>query len=333
MFRIGLAFTVAVLAAACSHDAALVDDGSTTFDAAASQNAADLAVVPGADQASAPKGDLASSSQNIDPTLVADRPYGTKIPDDYDGKTPVPLLVLLHGFSADGQLQDFYLALGDAAVKKGWLYAFPDGLQNPAGLRYWDATDACCNFADPPQDDVAYLDAVIADMKSKYNVDPKRVFLFGHSNGGFMSHRMACDSAPTIAAIVSLAGAQWDDVSKCQPKNPVGVVELHGTADLVINYNGGSVFPGGATYPSAPTTVADWATLNGCGAVEDTGETFDADSLVFIPQNETKIARASGCKQNGAAELWSMQGSGHVPILTDDLRNRLFDFYEAHHKP
>src|SRR5258706_3929439 len=82
----------------------------------------------------------------------------------------------------------------------------------------------------------------------------------GHSNGGFMSHRLACD-APRIAAIVSLAGAVWNDPSKCKPAGPVSILEVHGNADLTINYNGGQ--KKGYTYPPAHTTVATWAGKNG----------------------------------------------------------------------
>lgn len=282
------------------------------------------AMLPGPPQAN----DLMGVS---DPTLIEERPYNNKIPDSYDASKPTPLLVLLHGFTASGQLQDLYLGLGNAATERGWLFAFPDGTQNPAGLRYWDATDACCNFANPPQDDVAYLNAVIDDMKTHYNVDPKRVYLFGHSNGAFMSHRLACDSADRIAGIASLAGSTWNDEWRCAPSVPVGVLEIHGTLDVLVAYNGGSFFPTSAAYPGARDTVSRWASLNGCGELTDTSEKMDIETL--IPFAETKVARASGCKENGAAELWTMQGVGHVPILNDTFKTKLFEFYDAHPKP
>ena len=66
------------------------------------------------------------------------------------------------------------------------------------------------------------VDAILADVKAKYNVDPKRVFVIGHSNGGFMSHRLACDRASDVAAIVSLAGATWLEWDRLRPACRLG---------------------------------------------------------------------------------------------------------------
>ena len=82
---------------------------------------------------------------------------------------------------------------------------------------------------------------MIDDISTRYNVDPKRIFIVGHSNGAFMSHRLACDLSDRIAAIASLAGAAWNDASKCNPSSQVSVLDVHGDADTVINYGGGAV--------------------------------------------------------------------------------------------
>ena len=63
------------------------------------------------------------------------------------------------------------------------------------------------------------------------NVDPYRIYVAGHSNGGFMSYRLACTHADRIAAIVSLAGATFDTPADCSPTEPVAVLQIHGTAD------------------------------------------------------------------------------------------------------
>ena len=146
-----------------------------------------------------------------------------------------------------------------------------------------------------------------------------------------MAHRMACDSADRIAGIASLAGATWADDWHCVPAKPVGVLQIHGTLDAVVLYGGGKVVTGGASYPSARTTTSTWAKLNGCGALDDTSERLDLEAL--IPFSETKVARATGCSSNGAAELWSIQAAGHVPIFNGAFKDKLFEFYDAHAKP
>jgi polyhydroxybutyrate depolymerase len=175
------------------------------------------------------------------------------------------------------------------------------------------------------------VDAIIEDMSKKYNVDPKRVYLVGHSNGGFMSHRTACDLSPRIAAIVSLAGAVWKDASKCKPTSPVSILEVHGNADTTISYDGGSAAAGLPAFPSAKETVADWAALEGCSAtLTDMGKTLDLDT--GLPGEETKLEHHDGCKQ-GAVELWTIQGGGHIPSLTSQWGSAIYGFLESHPKP
>src|SRR5205814_4362028 len=120
------------------------------------------------------------------------------------------------------------------------LVAAPDGLQERSGrgAHFWNDTDACCDFAHTGVDDVAYLDAVIADMRARYRVDDARIFLLGYSNGGFMAHRLLCDRASTFAAAASVAGSAWKDPARCRPAAPASLLEVHGDADEMVLYQG-----------------------------------------------------------------------------------------------
>ena len=275
-----------------------------------------------------PGGDLANLV-TTDGGLVAARPYNVHVPTGYIMSKPTPLVVMLHGYTASGAEEELYWNLTAVSDKETFLYAYPDGTVDTTGARFWNATDACCDLYNIPVDDVAYVNAIIDDVQGKYNVDPKRIFVIGHSNGGFMSHRIACD-APREAAIVSLAGAQWEDATKCQPAGPVSVLEIHGDADAVIAYNGGNIL--GKAFPSATTTVGDWATKNGCtSALTDTGMTLDIDSL--LPGAETTVSSYVGCKPGGAVELWTIKGGSHVPTLQPTWGEMLYGFLAAHPKP
>lgn len=257
--------------------------------------------------------------------LIAARPYTFKIVGTYDGK-PTPLLVMLHGYTSNGAQQESYLKFG--SLQKTFLYAYPDGLRDPQNNRFWNATDACCNFYGNPVDDVAYIDAIIEDVAMKYALDRKRVFVFGHSNGGFMAHRLACDLSAKIAAIGSLAGAVFDDATKCNATDKVSVLQLHGTMDGTIAYGGGTII--GKAYPSAVNTVATWAMKNGCtGGLVDTNMPIDLEAV--IAGSETAVARWT-CT-SGAAELWTIQGGAHVPPLQVTFAAMVWDFFAAHPKP
>lgn len=270
-----------------------------------------------------------SSGGGLVGPIGGDRPVAVIAPPGYDPAKPAPLLILLHGYSASGGLQEFYLDLGSEAAARGYLFAHPNGTIDKTGLEFWNATDACCNFFDSKVDDSAYLATVVAQIRQAFAVDPKRIFFMGHSNGGFMSHRMACEHADTIAAIATLAGSTFDHPAQCAPSEPVSALVVHGTLDPVILYGGGELF--GNAYPSAFETAQRWAHLDGCATTAD--ESAPKLDLVGLPLAETKVMRFPGCDPGIGVEHWRIEGAQHVPLFKQDFKERLFDFFDAHPKP
>lgn len=282
---------------------------------------------PGGGQDGGALGD--ASEVPVDPLLV-ERPFELKVPRELPPERPMPLVLLLHGYGANGAAQDLYFGLGKLVDEKGFLLALPDGKRDKQGRGFWSATDACCNMDDEPVDDVAYLKAILKDTKARYRVDEKRVFVVGHSNGGFMAHRMACDVSDQIAAIVSLAGAVWKDPSRCKPDAAVSVLQVHGDADDIIRYGGGRFMPGLAEYPSASDTVALWAQRNRCsGALIDSGMPLDLES--GLAGAETRVERYAGCPQ-AAVERWTLVGGAHIPELQPSWAGTVYGFLMAHPK-
>jgi polyhydroxybutyrate depolymerase len=271
-----------------------------------------------------------------------DRPVTIHVPASYDASRPAPLLVLLHGYGSSGQAHDAYFHLGQAAEQRGFIYAYPDGTMDSAGNRFWNATDACCDFDRTGIADDEYLAGVIKAVQSTLAVDPKRIDLIGHSNGGFMSYRMACSHADLIAAIVSLAGTTFVNPADCRPAAPVAVLQIHGTADDVIGFGGGNVkgigAPGApmAPYPGAEKTVATWATYDGCGATPSTVAQrvdVDADLADGNEPNESTVKRWATCRPGGAVELWTMPNGSHAPNISSSFPDAALDFLAAHPKP
>jgi polyhydroxybutyrate depolymerase len=262
--------------------------------------------------------------------LTTNRPYDVFVPTGYDAAAPTPLVLLLHGYTASGDIQEAYFKFEPLAESRGFLYVHPDGTVDPRGEQFWNATDACCAFASDAPDDAAYLMAIIEQVSAEYNVDPKAIFLAGHSNGGFMSYRMACQHADTIAGIASLAGATFADTADCAPSEPVSVLQVHGTNDQTIFYDGGSNV--GNDYPSAPQTVEAWVAYNGC----DTTPAVTADALDLdagIEGADSHVEAFVGCEQGSEVELWSIDGGSHIPGVTEDFSAGVIDFLLAHPKP
>ncbi|HET7846180.1 MAG TPA: prolyl oligopeptidase family serine peptidase, partial [Acidimicrobiia bacterium] len=161
------------------------------------------------------------------------------------------------------------------------------------------------------------------------NVDPARVFAFGHSNGGFMAYRLACDRADLVAAVVSLAGVTWSETTACDPSQDVSVLQIHGTDDDVVRYEGGRF---AVPYPGAMETVASWAGYDDCtgGLVADTGQIDIDENVAGI---DTSVARHMGCPQGIDAELWTIEGGSHVPDLSPDFPDLVWTWLSDHPRP
>jgi polyhydroxybutyrate depolymerase len=266
--------------------------------------------------------------------LVVARPFRLDAPIFYDPKTPAPLLLVLHGYGGDAAVcgADAWLVSAIARTH-GAFVACPNGTLDVTAHRFWNATDSCCNFGALPVDDVTYLSAVIDDVALRYRVDPKRVWVAGISNGGFTAHRLACERAGKIAAIVSFGGAGWSDAARCSPVAPVSVLEVHGADDDIVPYDGSATLleHDVPPYPSVGRTVADSAVKAGCrGALasEGTREGFDAGH----PDAKTEIAHFTGCPSGIDVERWRMTHAKHVIDTTRAWSEAVLAWLERHAK-
>jgi polyhydroxybutyrate depolymerase len=257
------------------------------------------------------------------------RPVTIQVPTTYNANRPAPLLVSLHGYQADGSIEENYLGLGALVESKGILIIAPDGTIDRSGFRFWNATPACCNFDGSSVDDVGYIRGLIADIRHDYNVDRQRIYLIGHSNGAFMAHRLACEAAHDIAAIVALAGATFKDAADCAPSEPVSVLDIHGDADVEILYEGGQI--NGVAYPSEIETMAHWQVYDHCapGLVTDpTPLNLDFS----LAGNETTVQYFNGCARGTAVELWTIHGGAHIPNLRRQFPTLVWQWLSDHPK-
>lgn len=151
-------------------------------------------------------------------------------------------------------------------------------------------------------DDIGFLDALLDRLEADYPVDPTRVFLTGVSNGAMMAYRFACTHAQRVTAVASVAGSMV--LNDCTPSRPVSILELHGTADPEVPYQGGEADINVATtfqYPSSPALAARWATLDGC-----------APQPAITIVGPLTTANWGGCHAGTTVSLVSVNGGGHV---------------------
>jgi polyhydroxybutyrate depolymerase len=255
------------------------------------------------------------------------RAYLVHPPKGYDGKTPLPLVLVLHGAVQGATNVERMSGMSVKADKENFLVAYPNGTSRSGLAPTWNA-GACCGYAMTKKvDDVGFLSALIDRLERDYTVDPKRIFVTGISNGGMMSYRLACELADRVAAIAPVEGAQ--DV-ECRPSGPVSVVIFHGTADLLVPYKGGRTpFQIGPvrTDTSVRSTVAFWVKQDGCSTAPKHEET-----------SQLRIDTYSGCKDGTGVALYTIKGGHHMWPGTPLSRNQvpatdiMWSFFATHPK-
>ena len=309
---------------------------------AAEAPAAPVITASPAPQATAPNGDgkkfvlensakitLKKGSKLI--TVGDVRPAQVLIPGTLKVKVAAPLLVALPGFTATTNDLLALVDLTAEAYKRGVVLALPMGSKNSGGLHFWNATGSCCDFEKSGVDDSKYLMDLVKQISAKVTIDSKRIYFFGHSNGGFMSYTVACNNSEKIAAIVNFNGASFADMELCGAKKPVSVLQINGTADELIHIAGGDVFDDPKQpYASVQAETGKWAQINGCvGSAVMTKKKFDYESV--LAGSETTKA-AYKCPKGRDVENWTIAGGAHLPKINAAFTAALFDFLLAHKK-
>lgn len=196
------------------------------------------------------------------------RGYKVHVPRGYSAEKPTPVLYSFHGiqqnavsFTVDGTS---LVAESDA---QGFVLVIPNGVQEEIFGGAWNAGTCCGTPATERLDDVGFVRAIHAAISEHLNIDPRRVYATGLSNGAYMTHRLGCEAADLFAAIAPLAGSigtselsfagtnrEDPDLKSCNPVRPISVLAMHGTSDGLVPYKG--------MKPSLDL----WAKAAGCGA-------------------------------------------------------------------
>lgn len=255
--------------------------------------------------------------------IGGERPARVLLPEGYNTQESWPLVVLLHGYSLSGALQDIHFGMSDRRHERGFILVLPDGTLNALGQRFWNATDYCCDNYGDSVDDVTYFTTLLDEAEERFSVDTDRVYLVGYSNGAFMNSTLSCEIGARIAAMVNVAGSTHLRAEDCTDPTPVATLQVHATLDSVILYLGlwGS-------YPSFTTTVDRMAARNGCEASPTRQDNIDVDSVVF--GNETEVRRWNGCDEGVSLEQWIIHGGGHGLVPAPGFSDRVLDFLYEH---
>ncbi|WP_338203598.1 PHB depolymerase family esterase [Candidatus Nephthysia bennettiae] len=237
----------------------------------------------------------------------ARRAYRLYIPRGYDPGSRLPLLLDLHGFggSAAGEEQaSGYDALAD---RMAFLAVYPEGLPlGPTQAAGWASTRPM----DLGIDELGYFAALLNQLQRQLCVDERRIYVTGFSNGGGMTAMLACYLSGRVAAVAPVSGNYYVESkgTGCHPARPVPLLEIHGTADAIVPYDGiGRVESGGWPLLPIPQFLAGWAARDGCTRGPGT----------FLDSAEVTGLRWDGCRGGAMVQhyRWNRGGHGAPPAI------------------
>jgi polyhydroxybutyrate depolymerase len=239
------------------------------------------------------------------------RQYGVHVPTGYSSSTPVPALFCLHGLGQTAVLfcLDTGVAWPTKADQEGFVVIMPNGYMNS-----WNAGTCCGGAVSAGLDDVALMRAIFAEVGTHVNIDLRRVYSTGLSNGGYLSYRLACEASDLFVAVAPAAGAvgtaaigatslfgTTSDLATCAPAQKISVLDIHGTSDPLIPYS-----------TQAPSLALMQAS-NGCS-------TTTAPATVVPSGGDTTCVSFAGCPTcpNVNVTGCSIMGGGHCWFGSSD---------------
>jgi polyhydroxybutyrate depolymerase len=208
-----------------------------------------------------------------------ERTFTVRIPRRGDSARALPLVVLLHGRGASGQRMLRWSGFEAKADAEGFVLVAPEGTGNPRG---WYTGFSAGGVID----DVGFIGALMNTVSARYRVDPRRIYIAGHSNGGVLAHRVASDLASRIAAVAVVAGAVGARVAGGSvaridvPRAPVPMLIMHGDADDIVPYDTVAL----PRQIGRPVPAAEgarfWARANECATLQPRRDTLAAGRVL-----------------------------------------------------
>ena len=250
------------------------------------------------------------------------RNYWLHVPLSYDSRQPTPLVLAFHGRLGTGKQMEKLTNLSGLAEKRGFMVAYPNGVG-----RSWNAGHGTGKAEAQGVDDVKFTGRLIDSIRRMLNLDGRRVYATGFSNGAVLVHRLACELSEKIAAIAAVAGTVAPQIGRtCHPNRPVAVLQIHGTADPIVPWEGG-LTQGGGFVESVAATIAGWVARDECAAQP---EVLDIGGWVIRESYRpcAKAARVILYRVEGGGHTWP-GGYQYLPKKVIGETNRSWDASEA----
>ncbi|HZC47254.1 MAG TPA: PHB depolymerase family esterase [Candidatus Acidoferrum sp.] len=238
------------------------------------------------------------------------RTFIVHVPPGFDGKSKVPVVIMLHGAGGSGAGAITETGWDAKADREGFIAVFPDGapphpmlparfLLNP---RLWNDGSGRGAISVAQVDDLGFISAMIDFLEARYAADPARIYCTGFSSGASMTFSVGLNLSNRIAAIAPVSGHLW--YREKQLEYPVPLLFIIGRDDPLNPIAGGNVkLPWGTTqyHPPVEDSLTEWERMLGCGPQVETTRGNGVREIVY-----------DQCAKGGEVEYYNVKGLGHV---------------------
>lgn len=255
------------------------------------------------------------------------RSYTVNLPPNYYKSSAFSLVIGLHGGGGSASQFENSTKLTDKANSVNFIVVYPDGT---GVLKTWNAGE-CCGYAmNNDVDDVNFISKLIDKLIDTYKINPEKVYVTGHSNGGMMSYRLACELSAKIAAIAPNSCTQV--ITGCNPSRPVPILHMHSKLDENIPYLGGTGSGVTGVYCTPIDDVLNsWSARNECTSLKQL--THDEDLYSFYQWTGCTSSRIDYYLTEDGGHAWpgGLPGGGpdpDAPSVAINANDLLWDFFQ-----
>lgn len=241
----------------------------------------------------------------LNESIVVDgltRTYLLNLPPNYYEASDFSLVIALHGGGGSGEQFESSSLLTNKANAEKFIVVYPDGVQNPLGIRTWNAGNCCAYARDNNINDVKFISNLIDHLIANYKINPKKVYATGHSNGGMLTYRLACELSDKIAAFAPNASTMVL-TQPCTVARAVPILHMHSMLDENVPYKGGvGIGPSGNYNPPVDSTLNVFQQKDQC-----------ANAAQVITDNSGyRFTKWSSCSGNVSIQYYLTKDGGHA---------------------
>lgn len=261
------------------------------------------------------------------------RTYLLNLPPNYYEASDFSLVIALHGGGGSGEQFESSSLLTNKANAAKFIVVYPDGVQSPLGNRTWNAGGCCAYASDHNIDDVGFISKLIDYLVANYKINPKKVYATGHSNGGMLTYRLACELSDKIAAFAPNASTLVL-TQPCSSSRAVPILHMHSELDENVPYQGGVGNGPAATYnPPVDSVLNVFQQKDQCAN----------PAQVIVDNDKYRFTKWSDCTNNVSIQFYLTKDGGHAwpgglpgsasgdtPSTAINANDLLWDFFQQY---